>query len=277
MASGRAIDHVVVAVRSLDRAADIYERLGFTLTSRVFHEDRMGTSNKMARFQGHNFIELLEIDRPGKLQPHDFAGTPPFFSFGDHNRQAVAERDGLSMIVFATNDARADIRHFEAAGLQTFPPFDFERQAKLPDGSQETMAFTLGFVRSPHMPKIGFFVCQNRAQSYFWKPEFQVHANGAQGMECVFLASPSPERDAGFIGAMFGGDLSIIPGGVSVSCGPSQEVRVVTQQVIMEIDPSFDARSSSPILAGVRIRSAHERATMQASSACGMFVQWGGA
>ena len=27
-------------------------------------------------------------------------------------------------------------------------------------------------------------------------------------MKCVFLASPSPGRDAGFIEAMFGGDLS---------------------------------------------------------------------
>lgn len=272
----RLLIHVVLAVRSLDCAARIYERLGFTLTTRAFHGDRMGTSNRLAQFQGRNFIELLEVDRPGKLQPHDFAATPPFFSFGDHNRQAVAEREGASMLVCATDDARADIHHFEAAGLQKFEPFDFERQAKLPDGSQVTVAFTLGFVRSPHMPRVGFFVCQNRAQSYFWKPEFQTHANGAQAIKCIFLASPEPERDAAFVGALFGGDVSTIPDGVSVSCGPSQEVRIVSPRAIMAIDPSFDAPSNSPILAGVSIASTAERATTRASSACGMFIQWVG-
>jgi catechol 2,3-dioxygenase-like lactoylglutathione lyase family enzyme len=274
MANGRAIDHVVLAVRSLDRTQAIYEGLGFTLTPRAFHEDRMGTSNRLAQFQDRNFIELLEVDRPAKLQPHDFARTPPVFSFGDHNRQVVAARDGLSMLVFTTDDARADIRRFEAQGLQSFAPFDFERQAKLPDGSEVTVAFSLGFAWSPHMPRVGFFVCQNRAQSYFWKPAFQVHANGAQGIKCVHLASPEPERDAAFLAAMLGGDRSPIPDGVSVSCGPFQEVRVVTPPAIIAIDPSFDALSNGPILAGVTIASAHARATTPASSACGMFLEW---
>jgi hypothetical protein len=48
----------------------------------------------------------------------------------------------------------------------------------------------------------------------------------------------------------------------------------MTPQAIMDIDPSFDARSSSPILAGVSIISTAERATKRATSACGMFIQW---
>jgi hypothetical protein len=179
MASGRAIDHVVLTVRSLDRAAATYQKLDFTLTPRALHEDRMGTSNRLAQFDGRNFIELLEVDRPEELARHDFAASPPFFSFGDHNRLAVREREGLSMLVFASDDARADNRRFSAAGLSTFAPFDFERYAKLPDGTQVTVAFSLAFVQSPEMPKVAFFVCENRAQDYFWNPEYQSHANGA--------------------------------------------------------------------------------------------------
>jgi catechol 2,3-dioxygenase-like lactoylglutathione lyase family enzyme len=110
MTSGRAIDHVMLAVRDLDRTALSYQELGFTLTPRAAHEDRMGTSNRLAQFRRRNFIELLEVDRPEGLARHDFAASPPFFSFGDHNRLAVLERDGLSMMVFASDDARADIR-----------------------------------------------------------------------------------------------------------------------------------------------------------------------
>jgi hypothetical protein len=37
MASGRAIDHVVLTVRDLDATAITYQRLGFTLTPRAAH------------------------------------------------------------------------------------------------------------------------------------------------------------------------------------------------------------------------------------------------
>src|SRR5215831_4285657 len=91
----------------------------------------MGTSNRLAQFAGKNFIELLEVDRPDRLVHHDFEASPPFFSFGDHNRRAVRERDGLSMMVFKGDNARSDISSFAASGLATFAPFDFERVAKM--------------------------------------------------------------------------------------------------------------------------------------------------
>src|SRR5262249_61202480 len=98
MTSGRAIDHVVLAVRDLARVATTYEALGFTLTPRASHEDRMGTSNRLAQFKAKNFIELLEVDRPDRLARHGVSGQPPFFSFGDHNPPALAQPDGLSML-----------------------------------------------------------------------------------------------------------------------------------------------------------------------------------
>src|SRR5262249_61200545 len=90
MTSGRAIDHVVLAVRDLARVAATYEALGFTLTPRALHEDRMGTSNRLAQFKAKNFIELLEVDRPDRLPRHDFAAQPPFFHFGDPHRRVAA-------------------------------------------------------------------------------------------------------------------------------------------------------------------------------------------
>jgi catechol 2,3-dioxygenase-like lactoylglutathione lyase family enzyme len=274
MATGRAIDHVVLAVRDLDRAAARYEQLGFTLTPRASHDDRMGTSNRLAQFRGKSFIELLEVDRPDRLAAHDFSRVPPFFSFGDHNRLALGEREGLSILVFASDDARADIRRFEAAGLATFLPFDFERQACLPDGTEATVAFTLAFARSPEMPRIAFMVSQNRAQEFFWKADYQLHPNGAQGINAVYLASMSPSRDAAFISAMFDGDVAPISGGMRVSCGPSQEVRVLSPEALMERDQGFDGGSISPVLAGISVVSGAGRDTVPASEACGTFIEW---
>jgi hypothetical protein len=105
-------------------------------------------------------------------------------------------------LAFAGDDARADIREFCAARLLTFAPFDFERHAKLPDGTTATVAFSLAFVQSGEMPRVAFFVSQNRAQDNFWKAEYQSHANGAAGIVAVYLLSPAPERDAAFVSNM---------------------------------------------------------------------------
>lgn len=276
MSTGRAIDHIVLAVRDLDAAARVYETLGFTLTPRAAHEDRMGTSNRLAQFAGQNFIELLEVDRPEKLAPHDFTRTPPFFSFGAHNRAAIAKREGMSMLAFAGDDARADIAAFEAAGVPTYTPFDFERLARLPDGREVTVSFSLAFATSPDMPSIAFFVSQNRAPQHFWKPAFQEHANGAKGIKAVYIASPAPERDSAFVARMFGGAVTPVPGGMHVACGAGQAVRVLTPDAIAARDPSLSlSPDGSPMFAGITLGCTGDgRQTIPANKACGIFIEW---
>jgi hypothetical protein len=274
MTTGRPIDHVVLAVRDLDRSAALFEAAGFMLTPRALHDDRMGTSNRLIQFRGRNSIEVLAVDRPDKLARHDFSYRPPFFGFGDHHRLALEGREGLSMLVFATDDARADIIRFEAAGLQAFQPFDFERSARLPGGAEVTVAFTLAYTLSPHMPGVALAVCQNQAPEFLWKAEYQLHANGAQTIHAVYLISPAPERDAAFIGAMFGGEVAPVSGGIRVSCGPAQEVRVLSLQALTALDPAFDAGTASPVLAGIGV-SGTRKGIVPASQACGMFIEWG--
>jgi catechol 2,3-dioxygenase-like lactoylglutathione lyase family enzyme len=276
VSTGRAIDHIVLAVRDLDAAARVYEAFGFTLTPRAYHEDRMGTSNRLAQFAGRNFIELLEVDRPDRLAPHDFSRTPPFFNFGAHNKAAVAKREGMSMLVFASDDARADIAAFEAAGVPTYAPFDFERQAHLPDGQEVTVSFSLAFATSPDMPGMAFFVCQNRAPQHFWKPAFQEHANGATGIRAVYIASSDPERDGTFVGRLFGGAVTEVAGGVHVACGPDQEVRVLRPEAISNCDPSFSiAADGAPRFAGIALGCAERgQQTTPASEGCGIFIEW---
>ena len=70
MTTGRAIDHIGIASRSLDGLAARYEALGFTLTPRARHQDHMGTSNRLVQFRGRNFIELLEVIEAGVGDDH---------------------------------------------------------------------------------------------------------------------------------------------------------------------------------------------------------------
>jgi hypothetical protein len=107
-----------------------------------------------------------------------------------------------------------------------------------------------------------------------WKADYQSHSNGAQAINAVYLASMLPSRDAAFIGAMFGGDIAPVSGGMRVSCGPSQEVCVLSPRAITEHDPTFDTSSISPVLAGISVVSGAQRGTTPGSEACGMFIEW---
>jgi catechol 2,3-dioxygenase-like lactoylglutathione lyase family enzyme len=179
------IDHIVHAVRDLDAAGALYRRLGFTVGARNRHD--WGTHNLIVQFPTA-YVELLEIGEPQKIPPH--GGR--FFSFGAFNRDYVASREGLSMLVGKSSDARADAASFEAAGISGFDLFDFSREGKKPDGSPVKVAFSLAFARDPSSPNLGFFVCQQHHPENFWNPAFQRHANGARGIPAVVMVADNP-------------------------------------------------------------------------------------
>ena len=181
----RGIDHLVLCVRHLEAARRTYTRLGFTLTPHAVHP--WGTGNSLAQFHG-NFIELLTVDDPARIAP----GMAREFSFGTYAADFLKRREGCAMVAFASDDARRDRDEFARAGLATFAPFDFARQARLPDGREATVAFSLAFVTDPRLPDVTFFTCQQRAPEYFWRPEYQRHANGAAAIEEIVLVAGDP-------------------------------------------------------------------------------------
>ena len=193
----RGIDHLVLCVRDLDRAQDFYQGLGFTVTPRATHP--FGTGNSLIQLQG-NFIELLAVVEPEKITPAD----PGAFSFGDHNRRFLEVGEGMAMLAFASDDARRDRAEFARKGLDTYPVFDFARQATLPDGRQIRVAFSLVYVTDRRLPGIAFFACQQHAPEYFWKPEYQRHANGATLVSEVVMVADTPRDFAELFGKLQG-------------------------------------------------------------------------
>jgi hypothetical protein len=269
MVSGRAIDHVVIAGRDLDGLAARYQALGFTLTPQAYHEDRMGTSNRLAQFRGRNFIELIEVDRPETV---DRPG-PGGFAFGAFLERYLARREGLAMIVFRTDDARADTAAWKAGGIDTYEPFDFQRQARLPDGTEATVGFSLGFATSREMPDLAFFVCENRAPEHFWKPAYQEHANGAEEIAAVLLVAREPGRHGEFLSRLFGGVVTDRQGGVSVACGPHR-IDVLAQEAVAgwRDDPGEGALG-----AGLAVRAPARSGTITpAEEAGGVRIEWTG-
>ncbi len=207
----RGIDHLVLAVRDLEAARRTYMRLGFTLTPRAEHP--FGTGNSLIQMQG-NFLELLTVVDPAKIAP----AADDTFSFGGFNRDFLRRREGFSMLVFESADAEADRVAFAAAGLRGYQPFRFERKARLPDGGEATVAFSLAFTTDPRIPEAAFFVCQQHAPQYFWKPEYQLHANGAVKVSEVLMVAGDPPALADFFAGLQGREaVSVTDGALEVA------------------------------------------------------------
>jgi hypothetical protein len=194
----RGIDHLVIAVDDLSAARDRFSRFGFCTTP--LGRQPWGTANHIVQFPG-NFIELVGVLDPQKLVPM----SDGHFSFSAHNEQFLRRGEGLSMLVLSTEDARADADQWRERGLHVHEPVHWSRKATLPDGSENTVAFTLTFVTNPLMPEIAFFSCQQHNPEAFWKPEYQSHDNGASGISSVTLVAGQPAQHRGFFSRLVDG------------------------------------------------------------------------
>jgi hypothetical protein len=190
----KGIDHLVLCVSDLDEAARRYGAMGFTCTPRAIHP--FGTMNQLVQFD-RTYLELLAVREPDEIPLH--AGS--HFSFAAFNRDFLKDGEGFSMLVLDSTDARADQKRFAEAGITRFAPFDFERKARLPAGEEVTVGFSLAFAMNQAMGRAGFFVCQQHAPQYFWKREYQIHANGAYAVGDVLMLGEHPASYASFFEA----------------------------------------------------------------------------
>lgn len=248
MKPNRGIDHLVLCVRHLEAARRTYARLGFTLTPHAVHP--WGTGNSLAQLHG-NFIELLTVDDPAKIAP----GSAREFSFGGYNDDFLKRREGCSMVAFASSDARRDRDEFASAGLTTYAPFDFARQARQPNGHDATVAFSLAFLADARMSELTLFVCQQRAPEFFWRPEYQRHANGALAIEEIVLVAPDPAALAGLF-ERFQGDEAVRGGDGRLDVATARgRITVLSPELAAERCPGLPLAGApeSPHVIGCRI------------------------
>ena len=193
----RRIDHLVIAVRNLDQAADVYRKLGFQVGTRNRHP--WETENRLIQFES-SFIELITVGAGAQVMPHQ----PRQFSFGAFIQNFLEKREGIAMMVLSSEDARADAALFREQGIGDFEPFWFSRKGVRPDGSEVQVAFTLAFAHAPLAPDLSFFVCQQHYPENFWNRQFQRHSNTATNIVEVTLAGDDPKRHQHFLTAFSG-------------------------------------------------------------------------
>jgi catechol 2,3-dioxygenase-like lactoylglutathione lyase family enzyme len=188
------IDHAVVVVRDLDKAAETWKRLGFTVSPRGTHSAKMGTGNYTIML-GPDYVELLGV----------LAET-------EHNaptRAFLARRgEGIERVAFTTNDAAAGAEEIRARGYAALGPTDFGRPVSLPDGRQGEAKFTTFQWPVDETPGgLRIFACQHHTRETVWIPELQKHANTASRLKRLIVVSTAPEKDARHMVRMIDGEI----------------------------------------------------------------------
>ena len=195
----KGINHLVLAGHDLDAMRATYQELGFTISARGQHP--FGTGNSIIQLHG-TYLELLTVTVPQDVPEH----TADSFSFAAFNRDYLARHEGFAMVVLGSKDARQDIEAWRAAGLKTYAPFEFSRMARMVNGADVRVGFSLAFVSNPAAPWLGLFACQHFSPEYFAQAEFQKHPNTAMNAEDVWISGPGAEDLASYIATVSGAE-----------------------------------------------------------------------
>lgn len=168
------LDHVVIAVKSLDAAAATYRKLGFTLTPRGLHEGK-GTGNHCIMF-GSTYIELLGIvDETGAK--------------GRLAERVNARGEGGMGVAYGADDADETYAALRAAGIEAEPPNDLSRPLDL-DGKRDIVRFRNIMLPKLALPETMQFVCTHVTPELTRaRREWQLHPNGATGVAEIVIAA----------------------------------------------------------------------------------------
>jgi catechol 2,3-dioxygenase-like lactoylglutathione lyase family enzyme len=165
------IDHVIIAVRDLERGRAAWTRLGFTLSPRGRHIGR-GTGNYCIMFPS-DYLELMGI-----VDAADSVERLAAF---------LERREGLMAAAFApagtAEEARAALLH---RGLHPSEPRPLARRTELPT---ETLMPRFSLIALPpeETPGLDSFLCSHLTPELMRRPEWLVHPNGAQRLNAIHV------------------------------------------------------------------------------------------
>jgi hypothetical protein len=223
------LDHVIIAVRDLERARMGWIRLGFTLTPRGRHLGQ-GTANYCLMF-GRDYLELL-----GVVERDEHAQRLEAF---------LKRREGPMAVAFAPDGTpEAAAATLAALGLHPSEPRALSRQLELPEGTV-VPRFSLMTLPPGETPALDCFLCAHLTPELVRRPEWLTHPNGAVGVNSVHLLVEDTAPLLPAYDRLFGlHEVTTTDAVASVRAGPhrilfSTPDDFMTMHPGIEIDPEF--------------------------------------
>ena len=191
------IDHPLVLVRDIEAVAARYRALGFNTAPTGFHP--WGTSTSLIVLE-RSAIELMGIYDPALLDRDAIGG----FRFGRHMADALAEREGVSLVALYSEDAPGDRARIEARGIPAQGRIDFRRRVRVPGRDWDEAVVTLEILLDPALPRASNFLVQQHRPELVWVPAWMSHPNGALGFAGLAYAAADPAPMVARLRGLFG-------------------------------------------------------------------------
>ncbi|MBB4120440.1 VOC family protein [Martelella radicis] len=183
----RPLDHLVMPVVDLATSRLRLSALGFSVAPDARHP--FGTENACVYFADGTYLEPLGIADLQIYGNHIRDGLQ-FVARDKAFRFRVGE-DGLSAIVFKSEDAVADHEAFATEGIAAGDLFRFSRTFQREDGSEAEAGFRLAFAADLRAPDLFFFTCERLLP--LSPPEaLMAHQNGVTGIAEVLIGEDYP-------------------------------------------------------------------------------------
>ena len=233
------LDHVVINARDdMDRAADIYRRLGFTLTERGYHS--LGSMNHLAMF-GTDYLELIAVPKGATSGRLDLLHYP----------------FGLNGLVFGSEDSAVTYAELTKAGVPVEPPVEFTRPVKYQGGKRDARFRTVR-MKDGVVPYGRVYYCHHFTRDLVWRDEWRHHANGAVAVVRALIVETDPAKGARLYADMFGPEnVRDLKGGKTVVIGNSRFDIVSEAALKAEFgdDAVPDAQGRGAYMAGLTFRT----------------------
>jgi len=185
-----SVNHVGLAVRDLDAASALYEKMGFVLSPLSVHQgsskpgapvEPMATGNRCAVF-GVNYIELLGIVNPGKMD----------WGWG----RFVDRFEGAHIICYGCGDAAVVNERVAGNGIGTSGVIRLQRDIDVEAAGLRTARFDCVHFDGAATPEGLIQAAYHHNPEYVHQPRYQGHANGATDIAEVTLCMMDPEAAA---------------------------------------------------------------------------------
>ena len=199
------LDHVGVAVKSLDRGRDAFQRLGFTLTARSFHSGSRMPGAPVETWGSGNHCAMFE---EGYLEIIGLTDTAKYSSVKD----MVERYEGLHIIAIGVDPAPRDGSGVDAArdelvrrGVPVEAPRSLERDAAFGPRDEETRRakFRNCYLDRQQYTEGRFLYIQHMTREVIWQPHLIEHPNGAIAIDEAWFASGDAASTAARLAQVF--------------------------------------------------------------------------
>lgn len=258
------LDHAVVAVADLDRAAEDFGRMGFTLTPRGTHAE-WGTANYCIMFADSYLVLFGFADGMPEKAPEQPVPAALW-------QRLKSRGEGLMGLGLKTDNGAAARQSLIAAGIDAATPKTLSRSFET-DAGRETLQFSNIALPADAIFGLPGYVSEPVDRDKVFKPNWTRHDNGAIAIDSLTAVVAEPADHLERAQLLFGAGCTVFTDNtLTVHIPPDGRLYLVRPDELSQLHPdaAIDVEIAPPCFVALRVRVTDTEATHDALAGAGL-------